>query len=353
MTTPSSDVTFEAVRKSFGDVEVLRGFDMHIGAGELVAVLGPSGCGKTTALRILSGFERPTAGRILVGGRDITAVPTNQRGIGMVFQAYSLFPNMTVADNVDYGLRVQRVGAPERRRRVDELLEITGLAALRDRHPAALSGGQQQRVALARAIATRPSVLLLDEPLSALDSIVRVQMRDEIRRLQREFGITSMFVTHDQEEALSMADRVAVVNAGVVEQIDEPQKLYREPRTRFVASFVGTVSEIGVGAVAGDGKLKVLSPGEHLETLLVRPEDLELVPDLAGDYIVTAQSYTGQRTSVCAQAFGDAVGPELVSSVSALDASTVAVGTRVSARLSGQPALRIPPASVRVPSPVA
>ncbi|MGQ7787114.1 ABC transporter ATP-binding protein [Nesterenkonia sp. K-15-9-6] len=335
----SNEVTLTGVSKSFGPTPVLRELDLRISAGELVTVLGPSGCGKTTALRILAGFERPTSGRVLVGGRDLTGVPPNRRGIGMVFQAYSLFPNMTVQDNVEYGLRVRKVRRERRRATAAEMLELCGLGEFALRYPHQLSGGQQQRVALARALATQPEVLLLDEPLSALDAIVRTQIREEIRRLQQQLGITTMFVTHDQEEALAIADRVAVLNAGVIEQIDTPQTVYRRPAGAFVARFVGTVSELGAEPSFTHGALPAQAPGPGLDTVFVRPEDLTLLPEEEGRCTVVAQIYTGERTVVRAETPD---GVTVTSSVSAAEAAELVPGTRVSPHLLSAPALRLP-----------
>ncbi|MDP9396988.1 MAG: ABC transporter ATP-binding protein [Actinomycetota bacterium] len=280
-----SGLRLTGVGKRFGAVTALDGLDLELGAGEFVSLLGPSGCGKTTALRVVAGFEVPDAGTVHVAGKDITRVPANRRDMGMVFQAYSLFPNMTARGNVAFGLRLRRAPAGERRTRAGELLELVGLSQHADRYPHQLSGGQQQRVALARALAIRPQVLLLDEPLSALDAKVRVNLREEIRRIQTELGITTLFVTHDQEEALAVSDRVGVMNEGRLEQLDAPARIYREPATPFVAQFVG-VSNLLDGVVA-DGAVVVhdhrvplpersaQGPGTPVR-LLVRPEDLRL-----------------------------------------------------------------------------
>jgi len=230
------------LRKSFGTYHAVQHFEMKIDKGEFISFLGPSGCGKTTTLRMIAGFETPTTGSIRVNSQDITGLRPNQRKIGMVFQSYALFPNMTVADNVAFGLKVAKKPADEVAHRVKEMLALIGLPQLGDRYPFQLSGGQQQRVALARALAPKPQVLLLDEPLSALDAKIRVSLREEIRAVQRELGITTVYVTHDQEEALSMSDRIVVMNEGRVEQMGTPFEIYNRPRTRFVASFVGTLN---------------------------------------------------------------------------------------------------------------
>jgi putative spermidine/putrescine transport system ATP-binding protein len=232
----------EHVQKTYGPVSVVHDFELYVDRGEFVSFLGPSGCGKTTTLRMVAGFEQPTAGVIRIDGRDVTGLRPNQRNVGMVFQSYALFPNLTVAQNIAFGLKVAKKPAEEIGARVAEMLGIIKLPKLGDRYPYQLSGGQQQRVALARALANKPQVLLLDEPLSALDAKIRVSLREEIRSLQRKLGITTIYVTHDQEEALSMSDRIVVMNEGRVEQIGTPFEIYNFPRTRFVASFVGTLN---------------------------------------------------------------------------------------------------------------
>jgi putative spermidine/putrescine transport system ATP-binding protein len=230
------------IRKSFANNTVVQDFNLDVGAGEFVSFLGPSGCGKTTVLRMVAGFEEPTSGSITIGGKDVTRLKPNQRNIGMVFQAYALFPNLTVAQNIAFGLRVAKVPKAESDQRVAEMLKLIGLPSLGDRFPYQLSGGQQQRVALARALAPKPKVLLLDEPLSALDAKVRVSLREEIRQIQKNLGITTVFVTHDQEEALSISDRIVVMYGGRAEQVGTPFEIYNQPKTRFVASFVGTLN---------------------------------------------------------------------------------------------------------------
>ncbi|MEO5807823.1 ABC transporter ATP-binding protein [Devosia sp.] len=234
----------ENLVKSFGATTVVKSVNLSFNAGEFVTLLGPSGCGKTTILRMVAGFERPTSGSITVEGRDITDLAPNQRQIGMVFQAYALFPNMNVGDNIGFGLKIAGKSRDEIKSRTEEMLKLIGLPGYEKRYPYEMSGGQQQRVALARAIAPRPRMLLLDEPLSALDAKIRVSLREEIRAIQRELGITTLFVTHDQEEALSISDRVVVMNAGNVEQVGEPFEIYNKPATRFVAQFVGTLNTI-------------------------------------------------------------------------------------------------------------
>ncbi len=230
------------LQKSFGQTRVVRDFNLDIDQGEFVSFLGPSGCGKTTVLRIVAGFEAPSDGAIHIDGQDVTRLRPNQRNIGMVFQAYALFPNLTVAQNVAFGLKVAGRGKTEIAGRVGEMLDLIGLSDLGARYPFQLSGGQQQRVALARALAVRPRVLLLDEPLSALDAKIRVSLRDEIRAIQRDLGITTSFGTHDQEEALSISDRVVVMHNGRAAQTGTPFEIYNQPATRFVAQFVGTLN---------------------------------------------------------------------------------------------------------------
>ena len=246
------------VQKRFGEFVAVESFNLAAERGEFVSFLGPSGCGKTTTLRMIAGFEQPTTGSITIDGRDVTYVAPNQRNVGMVFQSYALFPNMTVADNVGFGLRVRKRPADQIRKRVAELLEIVNLGEKGTRYPYQLSGGQQQRVALARALAFEPQVLLLDEPLSALDAKIRVALRHEIRSIQRQLGITTVYVTHDQEEALSLSDRVVVMSEGRMEQVGTPFEIYNFPTTAFVASFVGTLNVLpGVVVNAAAGELTV------------------------------------------------------------------------------------------------
>ncbi|MEA2423794.1 MAG: putative spermidine/putrescine transport system ATP-binding protein [Thermoleophilaceae bacterium] len=234
------DVSLIGLRKQFGDVAAVDNVDLEIARGEFFTMLGPSGSGKTTTLRLIAGFERPDAGRVELGGRDVTGLPPYERDVNTVFQDYALFPHMTVAQNVEYGLRVKGVGKGDRRRRAQEALEMVDLGAFGGRTPIQLSGGQRQRVALARAIVNSPRVLLLDEPLGALDLKLRVQMQVELSNIQSELGITFIYVTHDQDEALTMSDRIAVFNEGRIEQVATPADLYEHPATEFVAGFVGT-----------------------------------------------------------------------------------------------------------------
>jgi putative spermidine/putrescine transport system ATP-binding protein len=299
------------VTKEFAGQVALSGVDLTMKPGEFIALLGPSGCGKTTVLRALSGLEQVTSGRILIDGEDVVDTPVNKRDIGMVFQSYSLFPHMTVLENVEFGLRMRKVDAAARARRSAEALEMVGLGHLGERYAHQLSGGQQQRVALARALVTRPRVLLLDEPLSALDAKVRVQLRDEIRRIQTELGITTLFVTHDQEEALAVADRIAVMNAGNIEQIGTPEQLYTSPATPFVANFVGLSNRVpatlsGHEVDVYGTRLQLLgeAPANGPVLAMIRPEDLSIAARKPSDRglvgVVVISSFLGslRRTQV-------------------------------------------------------
>jgi len=253
-------LSIQKVKKSFGPTTVVQDFNLDVGQGEFVSFLGPSGCGKTTVLRMVAGFEEPTSGSIVVGGRDITRLKPNQRNIGMVFQAYALFPNLTVAQNIAFGLKVAGAPRAEIDSRVKEMLALIRLPEFGERYPYQLSGGQQQRVALARALAPSPKLLLLDEPLSALDAKVRVSLRDEIRSIQKKLGITTIFVTHDQEEALSISDRIVVMYGGKAEQVGTPFEIYNRPATKFVANFVGTLNVLeGTVSDARAGKVRINS----------------------------------------------------------------------------------------------
>jgi putative spermidine/putrescine transport system ATP-binding protein len=261
-----ADLVLRALAKSYRDVPVVRGVDLEVASGEFISLLGPSGCGKTTVLRMIAGLIAPTSGAVLIGGRDVTPLPVHQRKLGLVFQSYALFPHLTVFDNVAFGLRRQGVRGEELRRRAGEALALVKLSHLADRLPRQLSGGQQQRVALARSIAPQPAILLLDEPLSNLDAALRDEMQFEIKRLQRELKITSIFVTHDQAEALSMADRVCVLDQGVVQQVGAPEDIYHRPANGFVAGFIGRSNRLRgrVEAIEGEAMRVRLPDGATL-----------------------------------------------------------------------------------------
>ena len=305
-----SNLTYSSIRKTFGDNVALHSFDLNVQQGELISLLGPSGCGKTTALRIAAGFEFADSGTISLAGHDISDVPAHKRNMGMVFQSYSLFPNLDVSANIGYGLRTRRVDKATAKARVAEMIDLVQLEAHAKKYPHQLSGGQQQRVALARALAIQPAVLLLDEPLSALDAKVRASLRDEIRRIQTEVGITTLFVTHDQEEALAISDRIAVMSQGRMEQLGTPTEIYRNPSTAFVARFIGSMNQLPATVVDGH-TVRVLDVPVHVTrgtelatdstaVLLVRPEDTHFVTNgeagLAGH--VVAQTFQGVSTTV-------------------------------------------------------
>lgn len=278
---PTSDsapaIELRGLRKTFGDVEAVAGIDLEIPDGEFFSLLGPSGSGKTTLLRMIAGFELPTSGQVLLHGTDVTTRPPYDRDVNTVFQDYALFPHLTVLGNVEYGLRVKGVGKKERRERADEALASVRLTGFGDRRPGQLSGGQRQRVALARALVNRPKVLLLDEPLGALDRALRLEMQVELKQLQRDVGITFVLVTHDQDEALTMSDRVAVVRAGRIEQIASPAGLYEHPSTDFVAGFVGVTN-----LLSGEVATTLLGSDEMVS---IRPEKIRIAPlaEPAGD----------------------------------------------------------------------
>ena len=338
-------VEFRDVRRVFGNTSALSGLSLRIEPGELLALLGPSGCGKTTALRLLAGFDQPTSGAVLVDGVDISRTPANKRDMGMVFQSYSLFPTMSAQDNVAFGLRMRGESSAARRQAAADLLDLVGLAEHTKKYPHQLSGGQQQRVALARALAISPRVLLLDEPLSALDAKVREQLRDEIRRIQLELGVTTVFVTHDQEEALSMADRVGVMRDGRLEQCAPPAQLYNRPATPFVAEFVGTMNRIP-GVAADGGKVQVASqllpvdgpipgPGSPV-TVLVRPEALIVTPDEQGECVVAVATFRGATVRLRLRQSDQT---EVFADVPAHTASTLGLGARAEIRLLDRPVL--------------
>jgi putative spermidine/putrescine transport system ATP-binding protein len=335
-------VEMTGLRRSYGDVHALNGLDLHMAPGEMVVLLGPSGCGKTTALRILAGLERQDAGTISVGGKDLSRVPANKRDMGMVFQAYSLFPHLTVLDNVAFGLKLRGRSRSDRRQRAGDMLDMVGLGEHKARYANQLSGGQQQRVALARALAIEPAVLLLDEPLSALDAKVRVQLRDEIRRVQLDVGTTTLFVTHDQEEALAIADRVGVMNAGRLDQLAPPAELYAAPATPFVGQFVGLSNRIPATVTNGTadvlGAAVPVLPGSATGTgaALVRPESVRVRPDANGTATVAAVAFLGpvSRATLTLQD-GTLVLAQLPSS----EAAGLEVGQRVGVSVDTVPVL--------------
>jgi spermidine/putrescine ABC transporter ATP-binding subunit len=308
-------VALEGCTKDYGGVRAVDALDLAIYEGEFLSLLGPSGCGKTTTLNLIAGFVEPTAGRILIDGEDVTSRPAHLRGLGVVFQSYALFPHLSVFENVAFGLRERRVAAAEIARRVGDALELVRLDRVGRQRPAELSGGMQQRVALARALVYRPRVVLLDEPLAALDKKLREGMRDELRTIQRSVGITSVFVTHDQAEALGLSDRIAVMSSGRIEQLGAPREIYERPATRFVADFIGASTVLRGRAVAPD--LVSLAPGltvrvsaacalragEEVE-LAIRPERVRLAAgpgEGAADARVEGLVYQGSMTEVTAR----------------------------------------------------
>ncbi len=309
-----TEVTLVGVTKRYGDAVAVRGVDLAIADGEFVTLLGPSGCGKTTTLHMVAGLIPPTSGVITIGGRVVADaargrfVPPNKRNLGMVFQSYALWPHMTLAANVGYPLKLRRVPPRQRAARVRDLLSLVALDGLAERYPHELSGGQQQRGALARALVGEPDILLLDEPLSNLDAKLREELRAEIRRVQQSVGTTVLFVTHDQDEAMALSDRVAVMHAGVIEQIGAPRVIYEQPATRFVASFVGAVNLLGavddggVARIVGAPDLVVpLAPSAAAFSAVVRPEDLTLSADAGGALgtmgEVASRTYLGDHAS--------------------------------------------------------
>jgi len=340
------EVRLEALRREYGSVVALDGLDLTMSPGELVALLGPSGCGKTTTLRLLAGLEDADAGRVVVGGKDITRVPANKRDMGMVFQAYSLFPHLTVRQNVAFGLRLRGVEKAERDQRAIDMLDLVGLSTQADRYAHQISGGQQQRVALARALAIRPQVLLLDEPLSALDAKVRGQLRDEIRRIQLEVGITTLFVTHDQEEALAIADRVGVMKEGRLEQLGPPTDVYARPESSFVAEFVGLTNRI-TGDVSGGRvtvrglTLPLVDPAtpNGMVAALVRPEAVTLAATTedAGPLVgtVIATTFLGATSRVTVD-LGDTT---IMAQLGTSEAAALPAGSRVRLSIREDPVL--------------
>ncbi len=295
----SSNVTLIHLTKKFrsldgsGEIVAVNDVNLEIQAGELVTILGPSGCGKTTTLRMIAGFEYPTSGSILIGGRDVAMIPPNKRGLSMVFQSYALFPHLSIYENVAYGLRVQKLPAQEIRERTERALELMQLTTMARRFPSQVSGGQQQRIALARAIVIEPSVLLFDEPLSNLDAKLREYMRDELRKLQKRLGITSLYVTHDQSEAMAISDRIVIMKDGCIQQVGTPREIYAYPHSKFVADFMGKANFINVNVLGMEGEAArieiegrqfvvprpgAVAPKAGKALLVVRPETLKLVP---------------------------------------------------------------------------
>ena len=352
-------VRLERVSKHFGDLVAVRDLDLDIGSGEFFTLLGPSGCGKTTTLRMIAGFEQPTAGRVLIDGADVAGLPSYKRPTNTVFQSYALFPHLSVKDNVAFGLRRKRVPKDEIKRRVDGELERVGLAAEINRRPNQLSGGQQQRVALARALVNLPKVLLLDEPLGALDLKLRKGLQVELKRIQRDVGITFVYVTHDQEEALTMSDRIAVMSNGIVEQVDTPENVYERPATTFVAGFIG-VSNLMPGMVksASGGRAMIeLDTGIEVEAsvdgiaggerchAVVRPEKLQISPASAEpsrdglpgvDGVVRSSIYLGTATQIEVSLPGDVFMTVLVPNASEAERARLP-GGGAPVRLSWEP----------------
>lgn len=361
------DVSFGAtvelrdLQRSFGSTRALDHLSLTLGPGELVALLGPSGCGKTTALRVLAGFERLDGGTVSVDGTEISGVPAQKRGMGMVFQSYSLFPNMHALDNVAYGLRMRRTAPAERRRRAMALLDMVGLADRAKQYPHQLSGGQQQRVALARALAIEPRVLLLDEPLSALDAQVRLQLREQIRGLQQRLGTTTLFVTHDQEEALSIADRVCVMRDGRIEQVDAPAVLYKRPATPFVAEFVGTMNRLPartagaavevLGRRVAGGSADGRFPDGAAVEVLVRPEGLTLRRDEGGRGILTARTFLGSVTRLTVLLDGEPAASVKVDAPSD-EAASLELGSPVTVELVDEVVMVVEPRPVAAGGPL-
>ena len=346
-----TSVSLRELTRAFGASKALDGMSLEIAPGELVALLGPSGCGKTTALRIVAGFETADTGEVLVDGSDVSGVPAAKRDMGMVFQSYSLFPNMSALDNVGFGLRMRKATATVRRQKAGELLEMVGLSAQAGQFPHQLSGGQQQRVALARALAIEPRVLLLDEPLSALDAKVRLQLREQIRTLQQRLGTTTLFVTHDQEEALSMADRVGVMRAGKLEQVAAPDELYSRPATAFVAEFVGTMNRLPGSLGDGGTSVTVLGttvpaqdggPASGPVTVLVRPENLTVAPAEGGNGIVFLRTFLGATSRLTVLLSGDL---QVLVDVPSTHAAAMTPGASVQVGMPSAPVLVVPDVS--------
>lgn len=341
MPTPAH-LSLDRLVKSFGATRAVDGVSLEVGEGEFIALLGPSGCGKTTVMRMIAGIVVPDAGSIRLAGRVLDAEPPEKRNVGLVFQSYALFPHMNVAENVAFGLRMRGVGRAERDQRVRAALDLVELGALGDRLPKALSGGQQQRVALARAVAIEPPLLLLDEPLSNLDAKLREQLRQELKALQRRLGVTTLHVTHDQSEALAIADRIVVMNAGRIIETGAPEELYRAPKHRFTAEFLGQTNLIAVTAIAGGVRLAdgtALSANHALSEgaaglISVRPEDLDLAADTTGAAVVEDHVFHGSETEylVTAPALGRTGRDRLRIRLAGADRPTLPKGTAVALR---------------------
>jgi ABC-type Fe3+/spermidine/putrescine transport system ATPase subunit len=355
-------VELDGVSKSFGKITALNEISLQVRRGELLTLLGPSGCGKTTLLNLVAGFLMPESGQIAIDGRRVTHVPTHRREIGIMFQNYALFPHMSVAGNVGYGLKMRRIAKPETARRVAEALALVKLEGLEHRRPRELSGGQQQRAALARALVIRPKVLLLDEPFSALDRNLRASMQVEIKEIQRKLGVTTIFVTHDQSEALSLSDRIAVIAEGRIRQLGAPDEIYCQPVDRFVASFVGDVNVLrarlesidGATAAVALGPVRVVVPTRPLQgaepgamvDLFVRPEQLRVAGEgaaVAAQGIVTAQVYQGGHTDLYVDAPEAASGRVLLRLPGQGGMSSWPAGTRIGITLAANTAIAFKP----------
>ncbi|MCC5970703.1 MAG: ABC transporter ATP-binding protein [Pararhodobacter sp.] len=339
----AAEIDATGIGKSFGTFKALTDVTLTIARGEFLTLLGPSGSGKTTFLMVLSGFEPPTTGRLMLDGRDMTDIPPEERGFGMVFQGYALFPHMTVEENIAFPLKVQRRGRAEIQRRVAEIIEIVGLGEHRHKRPAGLSGGQQQRVALARALAYEPPVMLFDEPFSALDRNLRTQMQDEMRRLHRETGTTFVFVTHDQEEALTLSSRIAIFDAGRLQQIGPPRDIYERPENRFVAEFLGDINVLPVVNSTLEGRAITVN-GKASGDLAIRPEYMRIALEApASGNAVAARlrdlTYLGGVTRLNLRTEG---GAELVLSVPTADlADGLTPGTEIWATWSSERAFML------------
>jgi putative spermidine/putrescine transport system ATP-binding protein len=342
-----SGVVLKNIRKQFGAVHALDGVSLDVAPGEMVVLLGPSGCGKTTLLRCVAGLVRPDAGEVHLGGRDVTRTPTAQRSIGMVFQSYALFPNMTLRENIGFPLMVRGRTPSEVLQRVDQLLDLVHLAPEAERYPNQVSGGQQQRAALARALAPHPDVLLLDEPLSALDALVRTRLRDEIRRIQQTVRTTTIYVTHDQSEAMAIADRVVVMNHGRMEQIAKPAELYEAPTTPFSARFVGSRNALELpvrdGRVSMGSAFSVPAPatGNGLAVAFFRPEDVEVVaPGYGQPATLDVKIYLGSTTRLYLQTDFDGQTAHVHADLPSKNAANLELGCTVG--------ITVDPAGVRV-----